>query len=182
MGTATLNGQEVTFEDGPYLYDDPRFIYDEPCLFYDGGFSVLCLINLRGRVVGIPRKVGKRTSLTLPPIPKKEEECRTVLDVVISAAPTKVNDENVDISETVKRYRMDYGPIEVSVHKAKHQQREININLQAITSSIKIPKICLTNPNIKLLPIRTIVSSSKGRIKKPKLIFKTEAARKKNKK
>lgn len=161
---------------GPYLYDDPRFIYDEPCLFYDGGFSVVCLINLEGRL--LLRKVGKSTSFQSKPV-KKEEECRTILDIRISVSPSKINNTEIDWPEIVKKYHMDYGPITVSVNRAKHEQDEVNVHMQALTSSITIPKICITDRNVKLLPIRTIVSSSLSRIKKPKVIIKTESTKKK---
>lgn len=178
MAEATLNGQTVTFPDGPYTYDDPRFVYDEPCMFYDGGFSVLCLANLRPR---LPRKVGRSTGMApARRRPKPQEDCRVVLDVVITSAIAKVNDKEIDDEEEVKKYHLDYGPIEVTLHKVKHDEKELNVHMQAITSSISIPKVCVTDPNIKLLPIKTIVSSSKARIKKPKLIFKTETVKKKN--
>lgn len=167
----------VTAPDPPYLYDDPRFIYDEPCLFYDGGFSVICLINLEGRL--FLRKVGKSTSFQSVPQKKEEEDCRTILDIMISVAPSKVNNTDIKWPEIVKKYHMDYGPITVSVNRAKHEQDEVNVHMQALTSSITIPKICITDRNVKLLPIRTIVSSSLSRIKKSKVIIKTESIKKK---
>lgn len=159
----------------PYLYDDPRFIYDEPCLYYDGPFSIICLINLEGRIL---RRVGRSTAYQSIPL-KKEDECRTILDVVISVTPSKLNNVDIEGHEIVKKYHMDYGPITVSVRRAKHEEDEVNVYVQALTSSISIPKVCVTDRNIKLLPIRTIVSSSLSRIKKPKVIFKTESVKKK---
>jgi hypothetical protein len=171
----------IDIPGGPYLYDDPRFVYDEPCLFYDGGFSVTCLINLYGRIPGLPKKVGKGGGypLTYQPLYKQEEECRTVLDVIITVEKYKLNNKVMPGNEVIKKYHLDYGQITVDLSKIKHEENEVKVYARAITSSIEVPKICVTDTNIKMLPIKTIVSNSLSRIKRTNTIIKTETIKKK---
>jgi hypothetical protein len=158
----------------PYLYDDPRFVYDEECMFYDGGFDATCIINKRG----LPRKVG-RSSYQSAPAKKQEDDCRVIVDIVISIEPVKLNDKQIQANEIVKKYHLNYGKIVVSIDKIKHQENELNVWVRPISNNIIIPKICIKDRDIKLIPIQTIVSSSMGRIKNPKIIFNTDSIKKK---
>lgn len=165
MGTATVDNQTVEFEDGPYLYDDPRFIYDEPCMFYNGGFDLQCLLDLQ---IIIPKKIGKRTAKrtakTSPAIIYKkqdrlERDERVVLDVEIAVDVVSVNDNKIKYKADEKKYHLEYNPIKVKVSELQHRIDDFRVFAQAISSSIKTPKIHPTN-KIKLLPFKTFVSSS----------------------
>jgi hypothetical protein len=163
----------------PYTYDDPRFIYDEPCMFYDGGFDEQCLIDI-GKVI-LPKKLGRSTAGRRK-IPERKKDCKTILDVKIISALCKVNDEIVDDEEVTKKYHLEYDPITVTVNTIKCAEKDVNVYMQAMTSSVSVPQVCF-DPNIKLLPIKTIVSSSlEARMRKSKLLVKSEIVTKKKKK
>lgn len=184
MGTANINGQTVTFPDGPYTYDDPRFVYDERCMFYDGGFSAICLLPTI-----LPRRVGKSTGRKVnvhayaQQVIKREKDCEVELEVTIRLTCAKINNKEFtkqkhDVA-LVKKYRLRYKPMKVSLLKIKQNKNEFDVHLLNIASTITVPKICISDPNIKLLPIKTIVSGSKSRIKQPKILLKTESIKKK---
>jgi len=171
----------VVVPPGPYLYDDPRFIYNEPCMFYDGGFDLQCLID-RQRVV-LPKKVGKSTAAVArrrkPQLPP--EDCRTILDFIIRAEVEKVNNKPVEHREVEKKYHLEYDPIKVEVQELKHRADDFEVWAYALTSSIVQPKICPTD-KVKLIPIKTIVSSSlEARLRKSKILIKGEVIDRKNK-
>lgn len=173
----------VIIPSGPYLYDDPRFIYNEPCMFYDGGFDEQCLIDL-GRVI-LPQKIIKGRSsggLILKPQKRPTEDCKTILDFKIVACLDKVNGDELDCEETTRKYHLEYEPIEVTVNELKHRIDNYEISATPILASVITPTVCNID-KIKLLPIKTIVSSSlESRIRKSKILFKTELINKRKKK
>lgn len=175
------NGPSVIIPPGPYLYDDPRFIYNEPCMFYDGGFDLQCLIDLQ-RVV-LPKKVGKSSGIVArrkPQLPP--EDCRTILDFVIKAEVESVNDKPIEHEAKEKRYHLEYEPIKVEIHELKHRADDFEVWAHALTSSIVAPKVCPTD-KVKLIPIKTIVSSSmEARLRQSKILIKGEVINRKNKK
>ena len=170
---------------GPYTYDDPRFIYNEPCMFYNGGFDLQCLIDI-GQVT-LPKKIwgGRSTgglALKSSDRPYKEKDCRVILDFEITARAHSLNGKLVDSEEISKKYHLDYEPIEVSVDELKHKIDNYEVFAQALTASITTPVVCNTD-KIKLLPIKTIVSSSlESQIRKSKILFKAEVFTRKKKK
>lgn len=178
----TGSAATVVVPPGPYTYDDPRFIYNEPCMFYNGGFDLQCLIDIQG-VVLVKKKLGKSTSAIssrrkqLPP-----EDCRTILDFVIKAEVERVNDKEIDHKAKEKKYHLEYDPIKVTVDGLKHKTDDFEVWAHALTSSIVQPKICPTD-KVRLLPIKTIVSSSlEARLRKPKILIKGEVVNRKKKK
>jgi len=149
----------------PYTYDDPRFAYDEPCMFYDGGFDEVCLANL-DKVI-LPRRVGRsggQKSSTLRSA--YEETCETILDIKISVLLNAINGKHVPANKVEKKYHMRYKPITVSVDDILYKTKKYNISMSNLTSTITVPKVC-SSQKVKLLPIKTIVSSSlERRVKK----------------
>ncbi len=194
---------EVEVPDSPYIYDDDRFVYDEPCMFYDGGFDKQCLIELQ--TIRLPKKIVGRSGGTTPATPQpaqtptyqqqqqqqqqqrqrqqqQRQRRREVLDIQIRTALHRVNDkvydEEHEDDEDVKRYKLEYEPFQVEVDRIKHEESELSVYSQDVTSSARIPEI--RTDKVKLLPVKTIVSSSSARRQKPKVIVKGEVVRKKN--
>jgi len=89
-------------------------------------------------------------------VPRRKPEFE--YDLTIKAAFRKVNDEEVDQDLVVKRYRDSHKPIEVGIRHLVHRNEEIELGLYEVIATSVRPKIKVDN--VKLVPLRTIVSSS----------------------
>lgn len=177
------NGPSVIIPPGPYLYDDPRFVYNEPCMFYDGGFDVQCLID-RQRVV-LPKRVGRSGARPQRRRPKPlKKDCRIVLDFKIKSEIYRANDEIVDDEGTEKKYHLEYDPINVYVDELKFRYSDkepYKVVADILTSSNDLLRVCEID-RVKLIPIKTIVSSSlEVRLRKSKALIKGEVVSRKKK-
>ena len=86
---------------------------------------------------------------------RKEEEC---YDISIMVDLLRINNMRVSKEPVSKKYRNSYIPFNVEIEQLVYKSRKFNLHFLEVATASVIPMIKVEN--VRLMPIRTIVSSS----------------------
>ena len=129
-------------------------------------------VGFTKKVVGGASSSGKALSYkSKKPLEKKLEQ----LDIKICVGLTKINNEEISEEEITKRYLIENEPIAVIITKIRFNEVQYLINIHNVTNMVEQPTVVLDNKNIKLLPIKTLVSGSRSAVKKTNNLFIVES-------